>query len=512
MKSFAMHKQKLLWLVLTATLVGGVGAYFVFSSQAATSSNNIYRLVNTNGKHIITTDTAEKNSLVSNGWTLQLTKTYAVVSGSGTTAYSRLYSPDKKVWNLTNPTRTNELVSQGWVNQGVKFNSVKGYSAAAPYGYCRTSWFKLVKNFDRFYTPDVNEKNTYINQRGYTLEEANYFELFMACSTNPAPNPLPDPDPPLPPNPLPNPNPNPNTGGGTTTPQKKTQITPAPTAQLVSTGADATITAGTRSAQFAVSSAGAQTVKVLYGNAADKLDKSTDEQPVSGSNTTTFVKDLEPLSTYHYQVVRKVNGQAKPSATASFKTTGYDLVLNFTDNEGSPIADITGKILSPEQEATSNESGTMRFTNVPAGAYTIDYTYDDKQYSEALDTSSPANEDDLNLAAVLYASTSIDVSTLGQNDSDESQAAEKKSSKLPLMLGILLLLGIIGGVVLFIRRRSAGTDTGSVYIAPPVPVEKADPSLHHVGESLRDMVVKSMREQAQHDHEQKPPKDPPAQQ
>ena len=500
-------------LILSAVIIGGIGAYFVFFGHAETS-NNIYRLVNANGAHIISTDTNEKNNFVSNGWNLELTRTYAAVTASGTTPMSRMHNSTYKVWAVTDPAGTANLLSNGWTNQGVKFNSVKGYNANAPYGFCRVAWYRLLKDRDRFYTPDANEANRYVSQRGYTLDSSDAFELFTTCSTNPEPQTPTDP----PGNGGGNGG---GTGGGTTTPPKTpttktpTKTTPAPTAPSVSTTADATVTAGTRSAKLSIPAGGAQSVKVIYGTAADKLDKTSDVQTVSGSDNTITLKGLDPQTTYSYQVVRTTGSQTKSSATATFKTTGYDLVLNFVNGDQSPVADITGKIQNPEQEATSNEEGVMRFSDVPAGSYSVEYSYNDKTYTEALNTANPTNVDETDNAGVLSASNTIDVSTLGK---DTTQAQPKKKSKLPLILALLLLLGLIAGVVVFIlRRRAAKSDDGLGYITPPIPpaptptapAKPSDPNLH-VGESLRDMVIKSMHEEAARRNHTKPPEDPPA--
>jgi hypothetical protein len=276
--------------------------------------------------------------------------------------------------------------------------------------------------------------------------------------------------------------------------------------------ANATVAAGTLSADISVPADGAQSAYILYGLSADTLDGSSDDVTVTGSKAGIPISGLQPKTKYYYQIVRtSVDGTITTSPTVSFDTAGYSVVLHLVDAQKKPVANIPGLITDSDNTSTkSDKNGDLKFFNLGAGKYTVKYVYNKLTYSKDFNTDSAT--DKTGKVAVLGAT--INVSAL------KSGAAAKKSSTGTILI-LLFFIIIIGGAIawLVIRRRSLsylapqiGYNTpqpsaNPVVNIPPPPIPQVavprqpnvaqNPELDHVGESLREMVVRSMHEEAE---------------
>jgi hypothetical protein len=315
-----------------------------------------------------------------------------------------------------------------------------------------------------------------------------------AClATKPLPAPLPAPTPAPAPAPTP-------------TPTKS--LTPAFTSP-----ADATVTAGTLHAWLQVPADRAKSIQVLYGTDPASLNSPSPTQTSNGIDALTVqLDDLQPRTTYSYTVVRtNTINQTATSPVATFTTTGYDAVLHFT-YQGKVAFGITGMLRSPHVKRISNKQGDMTFHELDDRNYVLDFTYQNRQYSRSFSTAGIDDTSNSN-APTLAFHDNVEISSL-TSSTVKKTAATAKSSGSPLagiILTILILGGTGTGAWLFIRRRkimerlsAPAEDTSPVSLGGympdstakhgPVVLPKDNPA-EHIGQSLKDLVVTSMREE-----------------
>lgn len=346
--------------------------------------------------------------------------------------------------------------------------------------------------------------------------------------TPPAPAPAPAPTPA--PTPTPTPKPTPTTPK-TTTPKATTPktTTPAtPTTTTVSNAADATATAGSATVTLSVPAGNASTVYVRYGTDANNLNRSSDIQTISGATATIKLDKLNGKTTYTYQIVRAQDNQTATSANATFTTKGYAIALKFTDASGKPVEGISAQ-LGSAKPVKSNDNGTVTFKNLGTGSYSPIFTYNGQSYSENFSTSTDGTESD---DGTVVLGKTIDLSKLHKSSSNAvtNTQPESGSSKVALLIFVLLLAAVGSGIWWAVRRKRrllaeaygyGPTDyVPPVIVDNPLPAPSANPepravveavSRHgktkkhheptmpapaHMGESLRDMVIQSMAEDA----------------
>jgi hypothetical protein len=320
----------------------------------------------------------------------------------------------------------------------------------------------------------------------------------------------------------------PGTGGGTGTTKKTTPATTNPAAP-----ADANVASGTLSAIATIPANGAKSAYLQFGTSPENLSDSSDSVTFVGSTANTTLSNLQAKTTYYYQVVRTAsNGSVSSSANGTFTTTGYAVTLHFIDKDNKPVKGIDGVIDDADVTQTkSDTNGDLKFYDLDAGSYTVKYLYNKLSYKQDFNTDS-ISDDDLSSGKTVVLKDTVNVSTL-KNGSTAALPTKKHSSVLKVVLWLLFLLLMGGAIVwLLIRRRRMqelnalyGGGGSSVYVggepgaidmpteeavqlppppqvinapvAPPVtPPSASGPEASHAGESLRDMVLRSMHEEA----------------
>jgi hypothetical protein len=322
-----------------------------------------------------------------------------------------------------------------------------------------------------------------------------------AClTTKPAPAPAPAPKPaPAAPKP--------------TTPKVTTPAAPAPPA--LSKATDATVTAGTTAITFRAPTGNATGMYVLYGTNEKDLNRSSEQQPVSGAEATLTLKGLTAKTTYYYQLVRTRGTETAPSATTSFTTKGYNISLTFVGKDEKPTAGIVVDLEGQKQ--TSSKAGSVTFTNLASGAYSATFTYNGQLYSQDFNTNTSTGDE----PKVLAVSRTVNLDMLKTTSSTAKPVADS-SSPLPIVFVSAVMALLVGGGIWWAlvrhkhRKKAAqalfgGTGSPDIidrhvheHFLHQKPVAH-EPAPAHMGESLRDMVVLSMAEEA------KKKKQPPTQ-
>ncbi|TAH34249.1 hypothetical protein EYC59_03110 [Candidatus Saccharibacteria bacterium] len=354
----------------------------------------------------------------------------------------------------------------------------------------------------------------------------------------PAPAPTPTPSPTPSPSPSPSPSAPKTTTPKATTPKTTTPTPAPPAAPTVSKAADATITTGSTTATLSIPSGNAGSLYIRYGTDSNNLNRSSDIQTLSGATATIKLDNLNGKTTYTYEIVRTQGTQMATSPQASFTTKGYTLNITFTDASGKPVKGISTQ-LGNGKPVKSDEDGVVAFKNLGSGSYSPIFEYNGQSYSENFSTSSDgkAAED-----GTVVLNKTIDLSKLHQTAQVVTNAEKpQSSSNVGAVLVLILLLALVGGGVWWAihrKRRLLAEAYGYAptdYV-PPVVVNSPAPQLEpeptavveavvhhnktkkqpgqptpapvHMGESLRDMVIQSMAEDAvnhpEH-HSKKPP-------
>lgn len=303
-----------------------------------------------------------------------------------------------------------------------------------------------------------------------------------------------------------------HTGSGSTSGSNNNSGSGGSTTHAPGTSA-ATVTAGTLGASLKVPADGASSLHIVYGTSQDLLINSTDESNASGSDVTAALNGLTAKTTYYFQIVRTNTIGTSTSPVANFSTQGYTLAIGFEDADGNPVSGIEGKLTTSDtaaadsnnKSAKSDSDGVMSFSGLQNGTYTVTFSYQGSEHTLDYNTDSlvaAGSPDDI---AVL--SDSVDLSQFSTGSG--SKAASKHSSSAGGIIVIILLLLVTGFTIWFIRRRRQQALLGALGTLPyeplPAPTTKSkapsqpqlSPTPTHAGESLRDMVIKSMHAEAQ---------------
>ena len=478
--------KKRLIPAIAVLLIGAMGSYLLFASHAD-SFITLYELYYPGGgANAIyhTTDAASSQDEITNhGWKLKGSYKYVNEVGSNPIPVYRGHEYGTRN-NFYTTNKANIPSSYAYI--GIAFYEAS--SPTVPYGYIRNT------------------------TSGYKLD--------YPCSCNPAPVVTPPPPPP--------------SGGGTNpTPAPKT--TPKTTPKVVVTGAgaapaapptnaaDAAVSAGTLGANLKMPADNASAIHIAYGTSDDVLINSTQDTAVSGNDVTIPLTSLSAKTTYSYQIVRNNGGGTVSSPTAHFTTKGYTIAITFQDANGNPLSGISGSIADSKQSATSDKDGKLTFENLDGGSYTITFSYKDHQHTLDYNTDSITDAGAPDKVAVL--ADSVDVSQFSSGDASTQQTAGKHSSGKIILGALVILLLIGGGLWYFIWRGRKSYDPLADYSAIPLPQSQpsviqsptnaSNPSpgptpstLSSGHESLREMVIKSMHEQAQAKKNQNPPEPP----
>ncbi len=277
---------------------------------------------------------------------------------------------------------------------------------------------------------------------------------------------------------------------------------PSPAKPPLSGAADASVAVGTTGATFKVPPGNAARVQIKYGQDPAAPDQSSPEIPTNGADTEIGVSQLSPKQTYGYQIVRiGADGSIVASPTATFTTTGLSIALKFKKNN-QPVSGIAVAIERLDLKGTSDKAGIARFQDVAPGAYLVAYTISGKTNTTRIDVTLPDEPDaDAQPTDVQAREFAVDLS-----DAKQTAAAEpSRNSKTPLIIGVVLgsLLLIPASLLLLRRRRRAHTDEVVGHAEPDIDyapaqiqLQPVEPETEHMGESLREMVVRSMYEQA----------------
>lgn len=340
----------------------------------------------------------------------------------------------------------------------------------------------------------------------------------------PTPTPTPSPSPTPTPTQSPSPKPTPTTttrSSGSSTPTSSSSGNTSTNSGGQKSDANGTAQAGTLSAKISVPSEGAASTYLLYGTNADNLDQSSDTVSFGTDPTDVSLSGLEARTKYYYQIVRtSPKDEIGTSSTSTFETSGYAATLHFIDAKNKPVSGVEGVLNDADKTTTkSDKDGNLKFYDLDAGAYTVTYSYKKLAYTKDFDTSA-AEDNTSDAGKTVVLSDTINVSTLKNGSSD---ALPHKKSGVGGILLLLFLIILVGGIIFWqLMRRRAQNSLYGTYgatkgakpaTAPSAPVapaatplphkskKRSEPTpsepLEHVGESLREMVIRSMHEEAQ---------------
>lgn len=285
---------------------------------------------------------------------------------------------------------------------------------------------------------------------------------------------------------------------------------PQPVVQKVTNSADAAVTSGTLAAEVRLQTAGVVSVMVRYGVTAASLDQYTNFQPTTGGETIVKLTSLKAATKYYYQVVKSdVRGIQTPSQTAQFETLGYTLSLHFVDRSNKGIAGIPATMTIQDKRKTSDEQGDLQFSGIPEGKHKVNYTYKDQRYShEVIANPSVVTPEEASAPQVVTVDSTVNVEAA---IAKQPAKAEGSGGLAGVIFAVMLgLIAVVMIVLAIIRRRNRPPADDYQYEEPvqplpeykPLPPESAIPAIprpnnaQHVGESLKEMVMRSMREEA----------------
>lgn len=335
-----------------------------------------------------------------------------------------------------------------------------------------------------------------------------------AClATRPA-SPTPPATPPAAPSPT-TPRPNPSSPGPTPVP-----VTPQPAGSL-SSATDAEITAGSLAVSVKVPAGGATNVRLLYGTNPLAPGNATADIPVVDGVATIPISALEARTTYSYQIVRfDAAGRTATSPVGTFKTRGFTLTVRFTDNKKAGQKGIAASLsVQPGTRKTTDDKGVVSFQDVPSGSHTIDFEYTGRTYQELVTTTAAkVKAETAAQAKVLTIEHAINVDALPKTSQKREAAPKQDSAALPAILA-LAGAALLAAIAFAVRRRrhkrydypvGGAPAPLAAYTPPSAPAtSKEEPidinqypiitrpnGAEHMGESLKDMVIRSMAEEA----------------
>lgn len=265
------------------------------------------------------------------------------------------------------------------------------------------------------------------------------------------------------------------------------------------------VMAGTMAADVQIDSTGSSSVRIIYGSDPLNLNQSSSETPVNGSTTTISLKGLSAATSYSYRVVRTDgSGKKTTSPLSNFDTLGFVVALHFVDNQDSGIEGISAQITGQKDSKTSDDTGTVQFTNVAAGNYGVTYKYLHKDYVETFMVSaSSLTPTEVAAPQVLTLDQSINIQTATPIASVTTKRSGTGTT-VTLVAIIVCILGAAGFLVWQNLKRKREID--DMMNAPPPPLPEYRPldpqhppivpvpaGADHMGKSLKELVAKDFR-------------------
>jgi hypothetical protein len=274
------------------------------------------------------------------------------------------------------------------------------------------------------------------------------------------------------------------------------------------------VTTGTLAAEFRVPAQNTASVRIIYGKNPLKLDQSSSDVPTSGPETTIQVSGLEAATSYAYRVVRTdTKHKQTNSPLANFTTLGFVVATHFVDSRNSGIQGIQAHLNGQNKQKTSDESGNVQFINVPGGEQTVSYSYLHKIYTRSF-TANPSTVPPAEATAphVVTLDFSIDLQSLPAASMVTVQKSGSAMSAIIIGAVILAFMAIITFLFIQSLRRKRDYEIMLGTPAPPLPeyrplspqmppVVPGQPGADHMGESLKKLVLRTMREEAARAHE-----------
>ncbi len=273
---------------------------------------------------------------------------------------------------------------------------------------------------------------------------------------------------------------------------------------------EASVKAGTVTALITVPVEDGTRVRIAYGSSPDNLVLETIEQPSVEGKAVIWISDLKAANTYSYQIIKIKGEETTLSDMKSFDTAGYAVELRLINTEGKPIKDVEGVIEPGNLKATSDSKGTMRFTGLTDGDYNIRFKSDGQDYQLPVTINDKNRNVDENSTDIITLDYSMNLST------KTTSGLQKRTIAMlagPAILGSVALTALVLGVRKSIVRRNSGSmvivnnqayspsdpNKNPSLMGAPSPTEHspANPDAPHAGESLKDMVLKSMAEEAE---------------
>lgn len=343
------------------------------------------------------------------------------------------------------------------------------------------------------------------------------------CLANRPPAPPTPPTPPQPATPTPTPTPaRPNPTPAAVTPS-------APGA--LSNASSAEVTAGTLAASLKVAAGGAANIRILYGTNPLAPDKATADQPVKDGVATIAITSLEARTTYSYQIVRfDAAGRTTTSPVDTFKTRGFTVAVTFVNAQNDVLKDIPATIsVQPKSPKTTDDEGTVQFQDVAAGSHTVSFEYNGQRYEELVTASTAAaNPENAALPQAVTVEHTINVSNLPKVGLKQPATPKTESAGIPAALILGLVALVVAVLFAVLRRRNRRYDIAYDNAPPPplpeykpsappkeqpidinqYPIVKRPDGAEHMGESLKDMVLRSMAEEAKRRQDSGPDKKP----
>jgi len=282
--------------------------------------------------------------------------------------------------------------------------------------------------------------------------------------------------------------------------QNPTYKAPAKAATYTPPGSQTPVTdqpaaLGTYGAAFTVEPAGASKVSIAYGTDTS-VSQQTDQVVTNGQTTPVAIQQLQPATTYYFQVIRySATGTASKGTQGQFTTKGFNVIVAFTKSSGL-VEGIETTIPELQLEGTSDGNGTVYFSEVTPGSYTLHYTVDGAEHQQSLDvTSNPVPDTDPTQPATADINVGINL------DASVSTAAGGRKSKagaVAAAVSIALLLAAAGGVAWWwFARRQRQPKMDELVRFDPNDTAADMARAPHAGESLKDMVLEGLRDEAQ---------------
>jgi|GEM_PF-5508599 len=187
--------SKLLTLVFVA-IFGVVGSIALLATHAdSTNNHTLYVLYNSTAKEWFYSDsTTQKNTYLTNGYSLVSSHPYATPTGGKLTSVYQLHNPTTHDYFFTtSASYRDSLIGSGkWTGGGTGFTGALPATTTTqePYGYCVQPWHQLYDSTTTThrYTPYASVVSSLVNS-GAWKDQGVGFNLVVACTSHPAPAP-----------------------------------------------------------------------------------------------------------------------------------------------------------------------------------------------------------------------------------------------------------------------------------------------------------------------------------